>query len=371
MATEPGRPLRVCLVAPVPPPYGGVANWTLLLTAHAARDGRVAIDVINTASRRRSADGRGFVDRILRQGIGMLGCAWQLRREIRTQAPDVVHVTTAGQLGLIRDLLLLSLARRHAVPTVIHLHFGRVPELADQEAPEWLLLTRVLQRASLVITLDEGTERTLHTNVPMLHVTRIPNPVDLGSFPPERTGGRRVIFLGWVTPTKGIEDLLVAWAAVRRADPDWELLVVGPFDPHHIAALTARAGTEGVSFTGEVPHEEALQLLADAAALVLPSHTEAFPYVVLEAMALAKPVVATRVGAIPAMLADGGGVLVEPHDPDALASALTTLIGDEHARRTMGAAGRRRVESLYSLPTVFDTLVTEWSTLAGREGDPS
>lgn len=366
--TDKSPSLRVCLVAPLPPPYGGVANWTRLVIDHAARDRRVEFHVINTSTSKRSADGRGWFDRILMQGLRMVRGARQLHHLLEDHAVDVVHLTTAGQLGLIRDLLFMTIARRQRVPVAYHLHFGRLPELARQQGVEWRFLARSLRRAAVVIALDHSTAEAIRSALPGVHVVRVPNPVALETLP-DPTGGtsRRIVFLGWVTPTKGIEDLLVAWPGFHEEHADWDLQIIGPYEPGYLDSLYSRFEMAGVTFTGEVPHEDALKSLAQAGILVLPSHTEAFPYAVLEAMALARPVVATRVGAIPEILADGCGVLIDPHDPHGLARELKALARDPVQRSELGRRGRERISRDFRIDGVFASYLGVWTALNRAE----
>ncbi len=107
-------------------------------------------------------------------------------------------------------------------------------------------------------------------------------------------------------------------------------------------------------------NERAMELLAASEGLVLPSYTEGFPNVVVEAMAMGKPVIATDVGAIPDMLAGGCGVVVLPRDTDALRAALETVMGDPVLRRTMGERGRSKAISAYSVEAVFNRLLGIW-----------
>jgi glycosyltransferase involved in cell wall biosynthesis len=92
------------------------------------------------------------------------------------------------------------------------------------------------------------------------------------------------------------------------------------------------------------------RLLAGSDVMVLPSHWEGFGLVLLEAMEAGIPVVATRVGAIPEVVAEGEtGLIVPPRDPDALAAAMARLLGNPDTARKMGAAGRRRLETVFTM----------------------
>jgi glycosyltransferase involved in cell wall biosynthesis len=95
--------------------------------------------------------------------------------------------------------------------------------------------------------------------------------------------------------------------------------------------------------------EDATELMSRAAIVALPSTTEGLPIVLLEAMARARPVVATPVGGVPELVADGEtGLIVPPDDPKALADALLRLLGDRGFAQRLGDAGRERVRSAFS-----------------------
>ena len=79
------------------------------------------------------------------------------------------------------------------------------------------------------------------------------------------------------------------------------------------------------NFSVKKGHDDAMRMLANAEIFVLPSHTEGFPNAVLEAMALAKAIIASRVGAIPEMLADECGLLIEAKDVSGLKMCATTI----------------------------------------------
>jgi len=96
---------------------------------------------------------------------------------------------------------------------------------------------------------------------------------------------------------------------------------------------------------------------------------EALGYVILEAMAVGLPAVASRVGGIPEVVAEGEtGLLVPPRDPGALAAAIDQLLADPAARERMGRAARRAVEARFSLDQAIDRTIALYQELAGPPG---
>jgi len=148
---------------------------------------------------------------------------------------------------------------------------------------------------------------------------------------------------------KGHADLLAALAAARGL-PAWELWCAGRDDGIG-PALQAQAEAAGIA--GRVrwlgPRGDVPDILAAADIGVLASHEEGFPNAVIEAMAAGLPVVATRTGGIPDAVDDGTtGLLVAPHDPVSLLSALAAVGADLVLRGAMGAAGRARATAEFN-----------------------
>ena len=116
----------------------------------------------------------------------------------------------------------------------------------------------------------------------------------------------------------------------------------------------------GVEFVGELDNSTVLEKLAGAAVFCLPSHTEGFPNVVLEAMALGSAIIATSVGAIPEMLSGDAGLVVDAQDPVALATQLEFLIENSETRRKLGSHAVEKVKNEYELGQVYKAYEAVW-----------
>lgn len=296
----------------------------------------------------------------------VFGGALQLVRDyfrflIAIRGIDVVHLTTSAQLATFRDLAISLTAGLFRLPVVYHLHFGRIPQIAERNSVEWRLLTKTMKRARVVVALDEASAETLKMHFPQKRIEIVPNPIDAASLPSPskgRTARKCLLFMGWLLPSKGVEDLLVAWSQVSRED--WDMVIAGPGAASYQEDLVKRFSAPRVHFVGEVPHEMALQMIADCDLFVLPSHTEGFPFVVLEALALGRATVGTSVGAIPQLLEGECGMLVKPKDVRGLAEALERLMGDDALRARLGAHARDRIVATYTTDKVFSQLGSIW-----------
>ncbi|MEM9477523.1 MAG: glycosyltransferase family 4 protein [Pseudomonadota bacterium] len=162
--------------------------------------------------------------------------------------------------------------------------------------------------------------------------------------PQRDSDGCHLVFVGRLTAIKGLRILLDAFGQVAADYPGLRLTLVGDGDDR--AALEAMAAPLGdmVRFTGYLSQAEVAETLATADALVLPSFAEGVPVVLMEAMASARPVIATRVAGVSELVEDGvSGFLAPPGDATGLAERIAQLAADPALRTRMGAAGRDRV----------------------------
>lgn len=362
--------VKVCLVSPVPPPYGGISHGTRMMRRYASKHARVQFLQVDTAVRWRPFHDLAVWKRIVGGGLQLLRDYPVFLKALRQNA-EVVHLKTAAELGVIRDLLFCLTARLFHVPVAYHLHFGRVPKIAAARTFEWQVLSLVLRLTGAVMAVDRPTAEAIRSRLPV-RVEYTPNAIDLSELPAseEAEGSlRTLMFLGWALPTKGVEELIQAWSELDIAD--WELLIVGPIEEGYREYLLERYQPPGVRFLGEMSHDDAMRVMARCGIFVLPSYTEGFPNVILEAMAYAKPIVATETGAIPDMLADDCGIIVKPKEVEELKGAILGLIQDGQRRQEMGERARERVVREYSLDAAFARYTNIWLSLVQRNGPAS
>jgi glycosyltransferase involved in cell wall biosynthesis len=225
------------------------------------------------------------------------------------------------------------------------------------------MLRELTPRMDQLIAVSAMIERKLidegRTTTP---VRRIYNGVDLSRYDSQEAcctlpdeygmepGSEIVGVVARLEPEKGHATLLEAWPLVLRSVPDVYLLIVG--EGSRREALEAQARdlriAHRVVFTGRRDDVPAVTAALDVA--VLPSYREAQGLSVLEAMALSRPVVASNVGGIPEMITDGiTGLLVPPHDPEALAGAIIRLLRDHPYADTLGRAGHDMVHDRFCI----------------------
>jgi glycosyltransferase involved in cell wall biosynthesis len=162
-----------------------------------------------------------------------------------------------------------------------------------------------------------------------------------------------VLQVSWIIPEKGVLDLLAAARRVTSRNPNVHFVVVGDgaFREEYTRRAVDWGLREHVTWTGlvEDPFSAGVYDAADVVCQVS-RWEEVFGWVIAEAMAYRKPVIATRVGGIPELVSDEeSGFLIERGDVETLAERVLTLIGDPERRESMGIAGRKRVDASFDL----------------------
>ena len=185
-----------------------------------------------------------------------------------------------------------------------------------------------------------------------------------------RVTGRILAMASADAPMKGISTLLEAFAKLRT-ERDLELVLVTKPAPggRTEKLIDTLAIKEHVTFVSGVSDAELVELMGSAEIACVPSLYEGFSLPTAELMACATPLVVSRAGAIPEVVGPDGlcADLVAPGDVGELDRALADLLDDPERRDAMGAAGRRRVEELFSWRAVaatvaaaYDEVVTDW-----------
>lgn len=177
-----------------------------------------------------------------------------------------------------------------------------------------------------------------------------------------------ILFAGHVIKTKGVEELVEACGQIENV----KLKIIGHATEEMKDLLRQKASKckghdSWLELTGELPYEQVLYQMQRCDLFVLPTYTEGFPNVILESMACGCAIVTTNVGAIPEILTDDSkgkyGIMVEPKNAEALASAIKTLQNDENLKKQCRENARRRVFERYSMPIVWNKLQKTWCSL--------
>jgi glycosyltransferase involved in cell wall biosynthesis len=302
--------------------------------------------------------GRGRASKLLGAAgnvAAMASALAQLSRYVRRRRIDVIHSTDRPRDALLSTLLARLTGRKN----ILHLHIkwdahmGRATSWAMSKCDGALAISGFVRRSLLEAGVPESKIYTaLNAIDPCVFV---PEHVKPGALR-ERLGiSGSVPLIGVVARVmvwKGQLDLVEAFARIRESIPDAILAIVGREDTmmgggdsygdtirKRVEELGLQDSARWAGWFDDMPG-----VFADLDVVCVPSWEEPFGLVVIEAMAMRKPVVGYRSGALPEIIDDGvEGLLVTPKDNDALAGAITGLLKDPELRAAMGSRGRKRV----------------------------
>lgn len=226
-----------------------------------------------------------------------------------------------------------------------------------------LLWKFILESSQAVITEIELIRKRLSAFT-KCRVDCVPNGVDIPKFQLNRKYCRRrlgltddeksILYVGRLDPVKNVESLLLAFAGLRKRLEKVRLIVIGKGQElDHLREVAAKTKvSEFVDFVGGVDHEQIPKYMNAADVLVVPSHSEGNPNVILEALAAGTPIIATRVGGIPDLITDGKqGFLYSPGDAEQMTNLLSKLLRDDELQRKLSVEAKIQAER-FSLPLV-------------------
>ncbi len=280
-------------------------------------------------------------------------------------APEVVHIHFSDPGVLFH----LETAAAHPAPFLVTIQ--ALPKHAV-----WLdtLLGRMLREADWVVAVSEAIMADLSTLAPEIagRSSVIYNGIETPALAPapRPLDAPRLVCLGRIVRDKGFDVALAAFAELAPRFPKARLVVAGdgPARPELEAQAQALGVADAVEFPGWVAPARVSELMNSATLVVMPSRwDEPFGLVAGEAALMARPVVASRVGGLAEIVADGEtGLLVDKEDPAALARAVAHLLEDPGTAERMGQAARRRAQELFGLDGVVDAYAGLYQKLAGK-----
>jgi len=353
-----GRAVKIALVSPYDFAYpGGVCIHISCLEQQFTRLGH-DVKVIAPASKAIS----GFGDRFIPIGrprpvptsgsIARLTLSLRLSSRIKEvlerERFDIIHLHEPLMPMLCTTVLRLS---NTAVVGTFHATNGRPGYNLGRPISKFFL-KRWFRKLDGKIAVSKPAMEFAHGYFPGYY-NIIPNGVDLEHFSPDvapieefKDGMLNILFVGRMEKRKGLNYLLDAFGRVKQELPDSRLIAVGPGTrlQRKYEKKVARSGLKDVVFVGFASYEDLPRYYKTADIFCAPATgSESFGIVLLEAMALAKPIVASNIEGYAGVVSGGvDGQLVPPKDSQSLAQALVSLLKDEPRRREMGAQGRAK-----------------------------
>jgi glycosyltransferase involved in cell wall biosynthesis len=279
-----------------------------------------------------------------------------LERVLKEIKPDIVHTHSYGYFHSDKVAQLRKKSQWKLVMTSHGFHPGRGVFRSVKNMYTKLIGVKTVKRIDYATALSES-EKKVFEDLGTKNIQVIPNGVDMTEFKELPSGedfrkrynikGKMILNVGRLEPIKGHEFLIKTFSQVVKDHPNVTLVVVGD-DWGEKVELEELVKTldlkEKVVFTGNIQFKELPEVYSASDILVMSSSHESFGIVLLEAMALRRPCIGTRVGAVPEIIEEGKtGLIVDYGNEGQLSQAILSLLADDALRKRMGEAGRERV----------------------------
>jgi glycosyltransferase involved in cell wall biosynthesis len=319
--------------------------------------------------------------------------ALKIALDMRKQRCDIVHIYNYPQFARILKWVNPKLR------VVLNMHGDWLTQVAFTN------LHARLREVDLIVSCSDFVTRSTSAGFPDIasRCRTVPMGVSPDAFSHadhsprcDTWPARRLLYVGRISPEKGVHVLLDAFELIARRYPDASLTIVGPewiaprehiadlsldgslarsmapfYENAYLSQLKQRLSPDAakrVTFTGLVAHSEVPKYYAAADIYISPSLYESFGMSVIEAMVAGVPVVATRVGAVPDFVShERSGLLVDAANPVAIADAVGTLITDTRLRTSMPCIARDEVLRRFSWQTICSTLVQAYDSLLNNK----
>ncbi|WP_064965587.1 glycosyltransferase family 4 protein [Tenacibaculum ovolyticum] len=362
---------KIFLVSPLTP-TGGISSWSKNMLNYISIkniDNIVHIDSSNKFKTHRYAV--NILARLFLAPLDAIYLFFKLLIELLKEKPNVLHITSSGSFSLFKDFLVLILTKFFKVRCVFHYRFGRIPELNKKKNWEWRLLFFLVKKADKVIVIDSPTFNVFFKLKMSDKVFLIPNPcaLDISKLAFKDVIEKEInsfIFVGHVINAKGVFELVEAFT---KNEHDLKLTMMGLSNgviEKDLYKISSEKKGNWLKIIGNQKKDIVINYMKNSTALILPSYTEGFPNVILEAMAAGCPILASNVAEIPYMLnvkskENAAGVCFKPKSVESLTIVLNDFINKPEKHFFYAENGKKNVREKYTMDIVFPMYESVWN----------
>lgn len=361
---------RILILSPALDAVSGVSTHVNMLLGSSLAD-RFELLHFQVGSEGRK---ESITQRLWRFLVSPLQLAWF----IALNRPDLIHINTSmDKKAFFRDLSYLIVSRLFCIKVVNQFHSGSSPATLFGNGVMTTVLRRFLLASDVVSVLSTEALRTYKEFEPRVKVEHVPNAIDatglLGVTRPNYgvDAPLQLVYVGRIVRSKGLFDALVALKSLTAQGLKFQLRVAGAgSDEDAVRQEIIKLGLENsVSLLGPVFGDAKNQLWLSSEIQLFPTyHNEGLPYSILESLAAGCVPITCAVAAISDVMQDQvHGLFVPPHDPAAIATALTQLASNRADMARMAEAGRERISDHYTV----DRLAARFGEIYAKLTDDS
>ena len=340
---------------------GGIASWTKKFTkTFPDNEHKFTFVNVSPSVPRTGGLSETFLFRTFSGFSAMFRIIRELKVVLKKDKYDILHTTTSGNIGSLRDYKVAKLCKKYGVKTIMHCRYGCITEDIKSNGLIGKLLRKSMNEFDQIWVLDSRSYNTLK-GIDNLKdkVYLTPNSIDvtedINTTPKEY---KRVAFIGNLIPTKGLYELVEACTRTNV-----KLDIIGPGSDEVTNKIKKLAGSKldnSIFIHGRLPNPEAVKFMHEVDIVALPTYYpwEAFPISIIEAMSLTKMVISCPRAAVKDMLTDLDGkpcgMLVEPKSADAIVEAINWCQTHKEEADIMCRKAYEKVKTCYSKEVVYN-----------------
>lgn len=282
---------------------------------------------------------------------------------------DIVHVNMASDSSYYRKSVFIRTAKTCHKKVVIHQHGGNFPEFYEKElsAGSRMRVKKVLSMGDAFLVLGTAWKDFFGNIIDRDTITVLPDAIRIPEREEKQYGSHKILYLGRLCKAKGIGELLTVMPRLRELYPDVRLYLAGIWEDRELKER-AEALQEYVTDLGWIGGADKQRYLRECDLFVMPSYFEGQSVSILEAMAYACGIVASKTGGIPDMIIEGEtGIFAEPKDTKTLETGLLKLLADSDLCRVLGENARRKAETEFSIDNNMKQLLAIYEAISCRE----
>lgn len=365
--------MKVLLSSHIGKPWGGVTiQYENLLESSLKQ--KINLRFFENSVRQRSFSLMGKMN--LENIFNAIIVLFKFTKELIKFQPQIVHIATAHKLSFYKNSLLVLVSKLFGKKVILAPHCSISVFLPPSQSFLWKYVLFILKKCDGLVVLSQEW-LVLQENLPDCRIEYLPNAIDLKSYisinGTRKNEKIKILFLGHIGAEKGIYDLIDAVKILKTQSlRNYEINLLGESlragESENIIRLVDRYGLNNlIHFYPPEFGDLKIKRLAESDIYILPSHHEGMPISVIEAMASALPVIATKVGGIPDMIESGvNGLLVPKEDPVKLADSLGYLINNPEKRRQIGSAARKTALENHDVEKYVNKLFSFYQTLCSN-----
>lgn len=284
----------------------------------------------------------------------------EVKSVLRNQHFNILHTTTSGSIGALRDCIIANLCKKKGVKTIMHCRYGCITENYHANNLIGYLTRKSMSIFDQIWVLDKRSYNNLKEIESLRNkVFLTPNSIDV-VYPIDETPKKygKVAFIGNLIPTKGLFELVEACVQI-----DVTLDIIGPGTTDIVNRVKEIAGDKldkTIFIHGRLPNQEAVKFMREVDIVALPTYypSEAFPISILEAMSLSKMVISCSHAAVPDMLTSENGepcgILVEQKSVTGIINAIKFCQTNSEEADKICQRAYNRVYKNYRKEVVYD-----------------